>query len=154
VANKGVDMAELEIPAGTLILVGDGRKALFLRNRGAQTHVELVVERVLDHPDPPTREQGTDRPGRYRGGEGPKSAFEGTDWHQLSEDRFAAELGDALNRLAHDNKFYNLILVAPPKVLGTLRTRLHKETIGKVIAEVPKDLTAQPVAEIARTLSR
>ena len=148
-------MAELEIPAGALLLVGDGRKALFLRNRGAQTHLELVVERVLDHPDPPTREQGTDRPGRYRGGgEGSKSAFEEVDWHQLSEDRFAAEIGDALNRLAHDNRFNTLVLVAPPKVLGALRTRLHKEALGKVIAEVPKDLTSQPVTEIARTLSR
>jgi protein required for attachment to host cells len=147
-------MTELEIPAGALLLVGDGRKALFLRNKGAPTHVELVVERVLDHPDPPTREQGTDRPGRYRGGEGPKSAFEEVDWHQLSEDRFAAEIGDALNRLAHDNRFSNLILVAPPKVLGILRTQLHKEALGKVVAEVPKDLTGQPVAEIARTLSR
>lgn len=147
-------MAELEIPAGALLLVGDGRKALFLRNKGAQTHVELSVERVLDHPDPPTREQGTDRPGRYRGGDGPKSAFEEVDWHQLSEDRFAAEIGDALNRLAHDNRFNSLVLVAPPKVLGVLRTRLHKEALGKIIAEVPKDLTSQPVAEIARTLTR
>lgn len=148
-------MTELEIPAGALLLVGDGRKALFLRNKGAPTHVELVVERVLEHPNPPTREQGTDRPGRYRGGgDSPKSAFEEVDWHQLAEDRFAAEIGDALNRLAQDNKFYNLILVAPPKVLGALRHRLHKETLGKVVAEVPKDLTSQPVAEIARTLGR
>jgi protein required for attachment to host cells len=147
-------MTDLEIPAGALLLVGDGRKALFLRNKGAPTHVELAVERVLEHPDPPTREQGTDRPGRYRGGEGPKSAFEQVDWHQLGEDRFAAEIGDALNRLAHDNKFYALVLVAPPKVLGTLRTRLHKETLAKVVAEIHKDLTSQPVAEIARTLAK
>jgi protein required for attachment to host cells len=145
-------MSELEIPAGALILVGDGRKALFLRNKGAPTHVELAVERVLEQDDPPTREQGTDRPGRYRGGGGPKSAFEETDWHQLAEDRFAVEIGDALNRLAHDNRFISLILVAPPKVLGALRTRLHKEAAGRVIAEVHKDLTSQPIPQIARTL--
>jgi protein required for attachment to host cells len=147
-------MAELDIPAGALVLVGDGRKALFLRNKGAPTHVELAVERVLEQADPPTREQGTDRPGRYRGGEGPKSAFEETDWHQLAEDRFAAQIGDALNRLAYENKFAHLVLVAPPKVLGALRARLHKEALGRVAAELHKDLTSQPIAEIARTLGR
>jgi hypothetical protein len=37
-------MAELEIPAGALILVGDGRKALFLRNKEAQTHEKQLRE--------------------------------------------------------------------------------------------------------------
>lgn len=57
-------MNDLQVPKGALILVGDGRKALFLRNKGAQTHIELTAERVLEQDDPPTREQGTDRPGR------------------------------------------------------------------------------------------
>lgn len=147
-------MIDLEVPAGALILVGDGRKALFLRNKGAPTHVELTVERVLEHPDSPTREQGTDRPGRYHGSDGiSKSAFEEVDWHQLEEDRFAAEVGAALNRLAHDDRFRHLILVAPPKVLGTVRTQLDKETSGRIVGEVPKDLTSHPTAEIARTLA-
>jgi protein required for attachment to host cells len=147
-------MVELEIPAGALILVGDGRKALFLRNHGAPTHVELTVERVLKQSDPPTREQGTDRPGRYKGAGGaPRSAFEETDWHQLAEDRFATEIGSILNRLAHENRFHHLILVAPPKVLGVVRTHLDKETSSRVVAEVHKDLTSQPIAEIVRTLS-
>jgi len=147
-------MIDLEVPAGALILVGDGRKALFLRNKGAPTHVELTVERVLEHPDPPTREQGTDRPGRYHGSDGvSKSAFEENDWHQLGEERFAAAVADALNRLAHADRFQHLILVAPPKVLGTVRTQLDKQAAGRVVAEVPKDLTSQPTAEIARTLA-
>jgi protein required for attachment to host cells len=147
-------MSELQIPAGALILVGDGRKALFLRNKGAPTHVELTVEQVLQHADLRTREQGTDRPGRYRGSDGvSKSAFEEVDWHQLAEDRFAAEIGGALNRLAHENRFDQLILVAPPKVLGAVRTQLSKETSAKVVAEVPKDLTSHPIPEIGRTLS-
>lgn len=125
-----------------------------MRNKGAPTHVELSVERVLQHADAPTREQGTDRPGRYQGSDGAsKSAFEEVDWHQLGEDRFAAEIGGVLNRLARENRFRHLILVAPPKVLGAVRTELNKETSARVVAEVPKDLTSQPVPEIARTLS-
>lgn len=147
-------MNDVQVPNGALILVGDGRKALFLRNKGAQTHIELTAERVLEQDDPPTREQGTDRPGRYRGGDGAaKSAFEQTDWHQLAEDRFAVEISDALNRLARENKFNQLILVAPPKVLGVLRTHLHKETAARIVGEIHKDLTAHPIPEIARALS-
>jgi len=147
-------MIDLQVPSGALVLVGDGRKALFLRNKGAPTHIELVTERVLEQADPPTREQGTDKPGRYHGADGvSKSAYEEVDWHQLAEDRFAAEIGGALNRLALENKFHHLILVAPPKVLGAVRTRLHKETSERIVGEIPKDLTSRPLPEIARTLS-
>ena len=147
-------MIDLQVPNGALVLVGDGRKALFLRNKGAPTHIELVAERVLEQDDPPTREQGTDQPGRYHGGDGvSKSAFEKTDWHQLAEDRFAAQIGGALNRLALENKFHHLILVAPPKVLGAVRTRLHKETAERVVGEIHKDLTSHPISDIARALS-
>jgi|SRR5579871_2312965 len=147
-------MATTQIPSNALLLVADGRKALFLRNHGTPNHVELDVERVLGQEDPPTREQGTDRPGRYRGGSAtPRSAFEQTDWHQIGEDRFAAEVAATVNRLAAANQFQHLILVAPPKALSELRTHLQKNTIEKVLAEIPKDLTNQPVHEIVRTLT-
>jgi len=147
-------MIDLQVPSGALVLVGDGRKALFLRNKGAPTHIELVTERVLEQSDPPTREQGTDKPGRYHGSDGvSKSAYEEVDWHQLAEDRFAAEIGGALNRLALENKFHHLILVAPPKILGAVRTRLHKEASERIVGEIPKDLTSHPIPEIARNLS-
>jgi protein required for attachment to host cells len=146
-------MLDLQIPTGALILVGDGRKALFLRNHGAPTHVELSVDRVLEQDDPPTREQGTDRPGRYHGPDGTsRSSFEETDWHQLAEDRFAAQIGQALNQLAQNDGFQQLILVAPPKILGTLRAELHKNTTARILAEIPKDLTSQPVKQIAHSL--
>jgi protein required for attachment to host cells len=147
-------MIDLRVPSGALVLVGDGRKALFLRNKGAPTHIELVAERVLEHADPPTREQGTDKPGRYHGSDGlSRSAYEEVDWHQLAEDRFAAEIGGALNRLALENRFRHLVLVAPPKVLGAVRNKLHKETAERVVGEIPKDLTSHPIPEIAQRLS-
>jgi protein required for attachment to host cells len=52
----------ITIPSGALVLIGDGRKALFLRNKGTPLHAELVTERVLEQRNPPTHEQGTDRP--------------------------------------------------------------------------------------------
>jgi len=141
------------IPNDTLVLVGDGRKALFLRNRGGAGHPELVTEAVMEQDNPATREQGTDRPGRYSGPDGvSKSAVEETDWHQQAEDRFASEVADALYRKSHDQNFQRLIVVAPPRTLGTMRTAFRKEVAQKITAEIPKDLTSHPVPEIARFL--
>ena len=56
-------MNKLKIPHDGLVFVGDGRKALFLRNEGDEKYLNLKTERVLEQDNPPTHEQGTDRPG-------------------------------------------------------------------------------------------
>jgi protein required for attachment to host cells len=146
-------MNHTPISHGALVLVGDGTKALFFRNEGTPLHVNLVVERVLEQPDPPTHEQGTSPPGRYSSLGGPRSAMEQTDWHQLAEDRFAHDVSSALYRLAHANAYNELVVVAPSKVLGVLRESFHPEVKKRLVAEIPKDLTGQPKADIARHIS-
>jgi protein required for attachment to host cells len=147
-------MNDFRIPTGALVLVGDGRKALFLRNRGNEQNVKLVTERVLEQDNPPTHEQGSDRPGRAHGTDGnARSAMEETDWHQLAEDRFAEDIADALYRMAHAQQFEELVVVAPPKVLGILRGAWHKEVSSRIVAEVPKDLTTHSIPEVSQLLS-
>jgi protein required for attachment to host cells len=142
------------VPHDALVLVGDGRKALFLRNKGNARRLRLVVEQILEHDNPPTREQGTDRPGRSNASVGvARSAMEETDWHHIAEERFAGELADALYRHAHANLFEKLVIIAPPKVLGNLRKALHAEVISRVAAEIPKELTSHPVTEIERLVA-
>ena len=142
------------VPHNTLVLVGDGQKALFLRNKGHALNIRLVVEEVLQRDNPPTREQGTDRPGRSSASVGvARSAMEEPDWHHIAEERFAGELAEALYRHAHANLFDNLVIVAPPKVLGNLRKALHAEVIARVTGEIPKELTSHPVAEIERLVA-
>ena len=142
------------IPTDTLVLVGDGRKALFLRNKGGAGHPDLFTERVMEQSNPPTREQGTDRPGRYGGPDGSKSAVEQTDWHQRAEDRFAAQIAHVLYKKAHGHEFERLIVVAAPRTLGTLRAAFRKEVAQKVSAEIPKDLTSRTPADIGRLLKQ
>src|SRR5260370_4005570 len=118
------------IPRNSLILVGDGQKALFLRNRGSAQRVDLVVERILERDNPPTREQGTDRPGRSTASPGvARSAMQEVDWHHLAKERFADELAEALYRYAHANLFERLVIIAPPKILGNLRKAFHAEVV-------------------------
>ncbi|RVD51545.1 host attachment protein, partial [Mesorhizobium sp. M2D.F.Ca.ET.140.01.1.1] len=86
--------------------------------------------------------QGTDRPGRYS--DGPtvhRSAVEDTDWHRLGKERFADDIAERLYKLAHRGEFEEIVLIAPPQVLGEMRQKLHKEVSGKVQAEIPKTLT-------------
>jgi protein required for attachment to host cells len=143
------------LPHGVLVLVGDGSKALFFKNTGTPLHPKLVVAGMLEQENPPTREQGTDRPGRYASNATPtfRSAVEQTDWHQLAEDRFASRIADALYQGAHANQYQLLIIVAPPKVLGTLRKSLHKEVLSRIEAEVPKELATYTVPELQKELA-
>jgi len=57
-------MSKLRIPHDAFVFVGDGRKALFLRNEGDEKFPNLKTERVFQDENPPTHEQGSDRPGR------------------------------------------------------------------------------------------
>jgi len=77
-------MLGLIIPKGTHILVGDGSKALLLVNEGTVPEPDFKVEHVFSQKNPPTREQGTDRPGRAFSSAGyRRAAMADTDWHVL-----------------------------------------------------------------------
>jgi protein required for attachment to host cells len=141
------------VPHNSLVLVGDGQKALFLRNRGSAQHVDLIVEQIFEQDNPASREQGTDRPGRSTASLGVfRSAVEEVDWHHIAKQRFANEIAKALYRHAHANRFDKLVIVAPPKILGDLRKAFHAEVTDRIVAEIPKELTTHPVSEIGKLI--
>jgi len=147
-------MPHVHIPSNALVLVGDGRRALFLRNKGTPRALEFIVERELRQDNPPTREQGTDRPGRIHGVDGvSRTAIGETDWHDRAEEQFASEIAETLYKMEHAREFDELVVVAPPKMLGDLRAAFRAEVAQCVVAEVAKDLTAHPVPELAKALS-
>lgn len=144
-----------KIPANAWIMVGDGEKALFLKNEGDDVFPNLVVVREMAHENPPTHEQGTDTPGRTSDGpSGHKSAFAETDWHRLEKERFAKEIADRLYKAAHRGSFHDLIVVAPPMVLGELRKEFHKEVEERIVFDLAKELTNHPVGEIEKALGK
>jgi protein required for attachment to host cells len=147
-------MADVRLAHDIWVLVADGEKALFLRNEGDARYPHLQVVRQMNGDNPPTREQGADRPGRYK--DGPNvhnSAMQETDWHRIAKERFADDIAERLYRMAHRGEFERIVLVAPPAVLGEMRQRLHKEVTQRIAAEVPKTLTGHPVNEIERILA-
>ena len=147
-------MNRLSIPHDALVFVGDGQRALFLRNAGDPTLPNLTTERVLTDANLPTHGQGTDRPGRVfkRAGTNLRSGVETTDWHELEKERFAKCVASALEHMVRREKVEAIIIVAPPRTLAELRNALHADVKSRVVAEIDKDLTKFPIGEIEKHL--
>ncbi|MDT9597829.1 host attachment family protein [Sphingosinicella rhizophila] len=143
----------MHIPNKAFVVVADGEKMLFFRNEGDGEYPRLAVERKREQDNPADRNQKTDAPGRaFDSSSSGRSAYEETDFHQLEEDRFAAETADLLKQRALRNDYDRLIVVAPPRTLGELRKHYHKEVEKRLAGEIAKDLTGHPVEEIERIL--
>ena len=142
------------IPNDTLVLVGDGRKALFLRNAGDEKFLNLTTEQVFVDENPPAREQGSDRPGRgfKRAHTNQRSSMDTTDWHELEEQRFAQRVAAAMEHLVRERNAKALVVAAPPRTLAELRHSFHDDVKRRIIAEIDKDLTRHPVGEIEKHL--
>lgn len=166
----------MQIPHNAHVLIADGRKLLFFRNEGDGEFPNLQLEKKEMHPNPKDSDQKTDLAGQssstrsgpganpvaqngsmHAQGSGAQFASGGgtmgeTDYHQLEEDKFAAEAAELLRKRALNNEFESLIVVAPPKTLGELRKHYHKEVEARIAGEVAKDLTNMPVPEIEKVL--
>lgn len=146
-------MNRLTIPSKSWILVCDGAKALLFQNAGDGLALNLKVAEVLHEPHPPTREMGTDRPGRtYDAMDGSRSSVEGTDRHQEAEATFLRGIATKLDDLVRSRDIKALIIAAPPKALGILRDAVTPAVRAVLSAEIPKDLVKLPTLEIERHL--
>ena len=143
----------MHIPHDSFVLVADGRKSLFFRNKGDAEFPDLAVDRKEIHENPDHHEQASDTAGMAMNVIGCHGGtMTEVDFHQLEENRFAADTAAMLKARALRGEFESLVIVAPPKTLGELRKHYHKEVERRIVAEVPKDLVNVPVAEIERIL--
>ena len=153
IRKKERSVNNLKLKRGLWIVVADGEKALFLENHGDTQYPDLQVVQEMEQENPATREQGSDRPGRYSDGPSVhRSAVEDTDWHRLGKERFADEIAERLYKLAHRGAFKEMVLIAPPQVLGEIRRKLHKEVAEKITVEIPKTLTNHTIVDIENLL--
>ncbi len=148
-------MAKVHIPHNAYVFVGDGRKALVLRNEGDAQYLNLKTERVfVDQKNPSTHDQGSDRPGSSHSSVGPRrSSVTQTDWHDLEEHKFAHDVAAALEKLVRERKVEALVVVAPPRALADLRKAFHDDVKKKIVAEIDKDLTRHPIYDIEKHLA-
>lgn len=110
----------------TLVLIANNEEAVFLSLQG-KTFAE--VQRFT-HPQ--AREKAaqlvTDRPGRSFSSSSPTryALNEGQDLYDVERKKFALELVNFCDQRDHSSRYRELWLVTGPKLLGDLRSLLHK----------------------------
>ena len=156
----------MPLPHNALVLVADGRKMLFFRNRGDENQIDLRTEAHDKREDRYDREIKTDSPGTaahsagaagrgigaVAGGHMGRPVMEETDFHQQEEDRWIKDAAEELKKRALRNDFEAVAIVAPPKALGTLRKELHKEVEKRIVCTVNKEMSGRPIPDIEALL--
>jgi len=148
-------MSELLIHSGEWVVVCDGAKALVLENVGDAKFPNLKTVEVFEQKDLATHELGADAPGRAfsPAGQGSRGTIEQTDWHDQAERAFLMQLVKHLDGALAAGKTKSLIMVAPPRALGMIRSTYTHALKSAVRVEVDKDLVKQPVHQIEKHLT-
>lgn len=139
----------------TLVLVADGRKALFLRNEGDKAQIDLRTAAHEEREDRKNSDIKTAPSGQSYApaGTGLSGGTMGeADFHQIEEDRFAKDLTAKVNAMALAGEFDDLVIVAPARTMGELRQHWHKETQRRIAGEHVKEMTARPIGDIEALL--
>lgn len=71
----------------------------------------------------------------------------------IDELAHGAAVAGWLNDRALKGELGDIVIAADPKTLGQIRQHCHKETERRIIGELSKDLTNQPVAAIERAIA-
>jgi protein required for attachment to host cells len=140
----------------TWILVAHEAGARLFANDGIGNGLALVES--IDHPEGRARDGDfvSDRPGRSfrKNSADPRRASmsQSEGPHDRAVSDFARELADKLRHARVQNQFDRLVLVAPPRFLGLLRSSLDGPTSQLVIASIHKDLATSKEAELMKHL--
>ncbi|KPK14144.1 MAG: hypothetical protein AMJ62_13730 [Myxococcales bacterium SG8_38] len=142
--------------AKTWILVAHDAGARFFENDGPGKGIELTEE--IDHPEGRERDRDfdADRPGRSfrKNSADPRRAAMSRSQtpHERAVSDFARTLAQKLQHGRMENRYDRLVLVAPPRFLGLLRSALDAPTAQLVVGSLDKDLAASKEADLVERL--
>jgi protein required for attachment to host cells len=141
-------------PKRTWILIADGSRAKVLESHGPASDLVPVEDMAIAKELPANRDLQEDRPGRSFESFIPmRHAMESrVDPHRELKRELAGEVADKLERSLRDGRFDRLAIIAPPTLLGDLRSALSEQLRGKVAAELAKDLVKVPHQDLPRHL--
>lgn len=127
-----------KIPAGTWVVVADGAGARVFTNVGNDRNISLRQDDHLSQAD------------LTEGGSG--DVPQEQTIAEIGEAAFSRQLAHRINAAALKNLFDHIVLIADPQSLGRMRPLLHKETLARLVGELPKTLTNSPLEDIERAL--
>ena len=137
----------------TWYVIADGGRARFVERdeQGAYRTISSFVSTELKAS---SRDLGTERPGRvHESATTARHAIEPkTDPKEAAKENFIRYVAEQVQS-AQEN-YDDLVLVAPPRVLGQLRETLAKSVAGAVTRDLAKDLTKVPDHELSEHLAK
>lgn len=139
----------------TWILVADAARACIYQTLRPLADGDLHLVAKLEHKMQPSRELGSDHPGRSfeSGSAGQRHAIEPrSDPHDQQKTEFALSLAHELEQAASAGKYARLAVVAPPVLLGRLRHAFGAKTMAALVGTLDKDLTHLPAKQLAEHL--
>jgi protein required for attachment to host cells len=143
-------------PKKTWIVIADGMHARILRQDKRGAPLVPALDRELYEPAAHgfSRDLKSDAPGRGFDGAGARHAMEPrVDPKTHEKQMFAKRVAELINGAALRKTFDQLVLVAPPKTLGELRTQLGGPAKKAVIGELSHDLVKTPISELPQHLA-
>lgn len=141
-----------QLPIPTWILVSDASQARIYEIASLAGPLKAVSALDMTAADTHgfSRDLKSDRPGRAFASTGnQRSAMEPRhDPHQMAEDKFARSVAERLNHACEEKLFAQLVVIAPPRMLGVLRDEFSAAVRKLVAAEIHKDLVKADNADI------
>jgi protein required for attachment to host cells len=133
----------------TWVAVFDGGRAAVFENEGFDDAPNLRFVFGPSNDNPPTHEQGTDKPGRYPTPMGGRAAVENTDLHAQAEQRFVEALAKEVDAAAAGGRFDRLVVIAPSTLLPRFREHAPRAS-ERIVAERAGDFVRAPTDTIER----
>ena len=139
----------------TWVLVADGSRARLFVRQPSDASLSPALDQELIGTNLPSREIGSDRPGRTfdSGGQGRHAKEPPTDPARHAQAEFAREIALLLDDKRKAHAFDRIVVVAAPRFLGELRSMMPQQLRDLVAAEIAKDLTKSPPHELQQRLT-
>jgi len=138
-----------------MIVVADSSRARIFTVDSARSPLNEIE--TMAHPEGRIHEQNlvSDLPGKDsgKGGGGDHAFQEKIEPKREEMIEFAKRIADYLDDTRKANNLKNLAIIAAPAFLGELRTHLSKETTGKIVFELDKNLAHHSEEDIRNHLS-
>lgn len=133
----------MKIPHQALVALANGERLIVMRNVGQP--FEPKLEKVSE-PDLLL----TNFSGGVRANPAANTASGGTNLDELAH---GAAIAEWFNKATLNGAKEPVVIAADPKTLGEIRQHCHQELEARIVGELAKDLTNQPLEAIERALA-
>jgi protein required for attachment to host cells len=135
----------------TWVLIADGAQARVLENTGPGKGLKLVEGLEWSIEPLQAKDINADKPGRSHTSVG-RSGVESADPVAHRETEFVKSVAEVLDRKQQQGAYDRLVIAAAPIALGDIRKAMTPAVKKTVVAELNKDLTNLPTAQLDQHL--